>query len=405
MTTANTESSRRAALRALAGLFATSPLARGQRDLPYKAETLTALEDMVNVFDFEPVCKARIPKQNYDYIAGGVDHEWSLRHNREAFERITFRPRMLVDTSGLDVSTTLFGTKIEMPILIAPTAGHNQAHPDAELATARAAGRVKTIHVLSTNSSQPVEKVAEASPFAKWFQLYPGPDLETTRERVEKAVGAGFKVICLTVDAGWNSHRERLLRNRIHAQVPAGVPSPQSAAPRRRRREDEDAPKAPPYRLSTTLMHQLDWRFYNDLRKYAKVPVIIKGIMTAEDAAIAVQQGADGIVVSNHGGRYLDYAAATIEVLPEIVSEVGRKMPVLVDSGFRRGTDILKALAIGASAVLVGRPPLWGLGAFGEAGVVRVLELLQTELALAMGLCGKPKISDLDRSILRMPSA
>lgn len=394
-------STRRAALRNLAALFAASPVARAQLDLPYRAEHTPNIEDLVNVFEFEPLCRARIPKQNYDFIAGGVDHEWSLRHNREAFDKIMFRPRMFVDTSGLDLSTTLFGTKIEMPILIAPTAGHGLAHVDGELATARAAAQVKTIHVLSTNSSQPLEKVAEASDFPKWFQLYPGPDLEGTRDRVERAVGAGYKLVCLTVDASWNSHRERLLRNRLRAQVPPGARTTPTES-RRRRREDEEAPKPPPYRLSNTLMHRLDWRFYDDLKKYANVPVIIKGILTAEDAALAVKHGADGIVVSNHGGRYLEYVTSTIEALPEVMQAVGNRMPVLIDSGFRRGTDILKALAMGAKAVLVGRPPLWGLGAFGQPGVVRVLELLQSELALAMGLCGKPNLAAVDRTILKM---
>ncbi len=402
MTNAN-HYDRRTALRQLAGFLAASPFARAQLDSPYAATHVPPIEDLVNVFEFEPLCKAHIPKQNYDFIAGGVDNEWSLRHNREAFDKIRFRPRMLVDTSGLDVSTTLFGERIEMPILIAPTAGHGLANPEGELATARAAAQVKTIHILSTNSTHPLEKVAAASSFPKWFQLYPGPDVEGTRERVEKAVGAGFKLICVTVDAGWNSHRERLLRNRVRAQVPPGAAQPVTGARTRRQREYADAPpKPPPYRLATTLMHKLDWRFFDDLKKYAKTPVLIKGIMTAEDAELAVKHGADGIVVSNHGGRYLDYASATIEALPEVVKAVNGKMPVLVDSGFRRGTDILKALALGAKAVCVGRPPLWGLGAYGEAGVVRVLELLQSELALAMGLCGKPKLANVDRSILRM---
>ncbi len=391
--------SRRRAFRQMAAFLAASPLAKAQLDVPYTATHVPSIDDLVNVFEFEPICKARIPKQNYDFIAGGVDHEWSLRHNREAFEKIMLRPRMLVDTSGLDLSTTLFGEKIEMPILVAPTAGHALANPEAEVATAKAAASVKTIMILSTNSSLPYEKVAQATSAPKWFQLYPGPDLEGTRERVARAVGAGFKLICLTVDAGWNSHRERLLRNRIRTQTPPGVYSPQTA--RRRQREDEPAPKPPPYRLSTTLMHKLDWRFYDDLKKYAKVPVIIKGILTAEDAELAVKHGADGIVVSNHGGRYLDYAPATIEQLPEVVKAVGGKMPVLVDSGFRRGTDILKALAIGAKAVCVGRPPLWGLGAYGEPGVAKVLELLQSELALAMGLAGKPNLAGIDRSLLK----
>jgi isopentenyl diphosphate isomerase/L-lactate dehydrogenase-like FMN-dependent dehydrogenase len=376
--------------------LAGSPFVKAQQDLAYTSERIPPLEDLVNVFEFEPVCKARVARQSYDFVAGGVDYEWSLRHNREAFDRIMLRPRMLVDASKMDLSLTLFGDRIEFPILIAPTAGHGLLTQDGELATARAAAKLKTLMVLSTNSTQPLEKVAMASDFPKWFQLYPGPDLEGTWDRVERAVGSGFKTIVLTVDAGYNSHRERLLRNRISSQVP-GV----AAAARRRIREGEEGPKHP-YNLTTTLMHQLGWSFYDELKKRAKVPVLIKGILTAEDAALAVQHGADGIVVSNHGGRYLEYAPATIEMLPEVVAAVGGKMPVLVDSGFRRGTDVLKALAMGAKAVLVGRPPLWGLGAYGEAGATRVLELLRTELALAMGLCGKPNLDSLDRSLLKL---
>ena len=395
---------RRQAIGALAGFFAGSPLARAQQDLPDARERIPALDDLVNVFEFEPVCKARVLKSSYDYVAGGADGEWSLRHNREAFEKIVFRPRMLVNTSNLDLSTTLFGTKIDFPILIAPTAGHGQLTPDGELATARAAASMQTLMVLSTNSSQPYEKVAAASEFPKWFQLYAGPDMEGTWERVERAKSSGFKAIALTVDGPYQPHRERMLRNRIRTSVPPGVSAPQMGRPARRQREGEEAKavsRPEQYGLTTTLIHQLDWGFFDELKKRAGMPVLIKGILTAEDAALAVKHGADGIVVSNHGARYLDYAPATIEVLAECVDAAG-KMPVLVDGGFRRGSDVLKALAIGAKAVLVGRPPLWGLGAYGEPGAKRVLELLRSELALAMGLCGKPNLATLDRKLLRM---
>ena len=396
---------RRHALHALAGFLAGSPLVRAQQDIPDTRERLPALDDLVNVFDFEPVCKARVLKSSYDYVAGGVDNEWSLRHNREAFDKVMFRPRMLVNTSGLDLSTSLFGTKIDFPVLIAPTAGHGQLTPEGELATARAAASMQTIMVLSTNSSQPYEKVAAATEFPKWFQLYAGPDLEGTWERVERAKSSGFRAIALTVDGPYNSHRERMLRNRIRTSVPPGVNSPQTARPARRQREQEGESKpvsrADYYGLGTTLVHQLDWGFFDELKKRAGMPVLVKGILTAEDTALAVQHGADGVVVSNHGARYLEYAPATIEVLAECVDAAG-KMPVLVDSGFRRGTDILKALAIGAKAVLVGRPPLWGLGAYGEPGAKRVLELLRSELAMAMGLCGKVNLAALDRKLLRM---
>ena len=396
---------RREAFRGLMGFFAGSPLMKAQLDPADPGRLVPSIDELVNVFEFEPVCRIRIPQRNYQFIAGGVDNEWSLRHNREAFDKLTFRPRMLVDASNMDLSLDLFGTKVAFPILIAPTAGHGLAHQDGELATARAAASVETIHILSTNSSQPYEKVAEASKFTKWFQLYPGPDLEGTWERVARAKGAGFKALALTVDAGYNSHRERLLRDRIGGGTRLGFPTPQSESARRRRREDE--PAAPvadlpaKYGLSTTLVHKLDWRFFDELKKKWGGPVLVKGILCAEDAVLAVQHGADGVVVSNHGARYLEYAPATIDVLPEIAQAANGKLKILVDSGFRRGTDVLKALALGADAVCVGRPPLWGLGAYGEPGVKRVLELLRTELAMAMGLCGRPNLKSIDKTVVR----
>jgi isopentenyl diphosphate isomerase/L-lactate dehydrogenase-like FMN-dependent dehydrogenase len=391
---------RREAFRGLAGFLAGSPLARSQRDLRDTGERIPSLEELVNVFEFEPVCKARIPKQNYDFIAGGVDNEWSLRNNRGAFDRITFRPRMLVNASNLDLSLELFGTRVSFPVLIAPTSAHSLAHPEAELATARAAASVETIHILSAASSQPLEKVAEATRFPKWFQLYPGPDLDGTWERIERARSAGYGVLTLTVDAPYSSHRERLLRNRVSGQVPSGATSGGLAGRRRVRPDETPTSRASYYSLGTQLIHQLDWGFFDELKKRWNGPVLIKGILAPDDAVLSIKHGADGIVVSNHGARYLEYAPATIEVLPEIVRVVNQRIPVLIDSGFRRGTDVLKALAIGATAVCVGRPPLWGLGAYGEAGCRRVLELLRTELALAMGLCGKANLRQLERSLV-----
>ena len=396
-----TNVNRRAALRSFATLLAGSPLL-AQRDLPYVAEQLAALADITNVFEMEPLCRYRIPKQNYDYIAGGVDSEWSLKRNREAFDKILFRPRMLVNTSQMDLSTTLFGEKIASPILIAPMAAHQLAHPDGEFATAKAAAASKTIICLSSNSSHPMEKVAEATTAPKWWQLYAREDLDSTRERVERAVAAGYKAVVWTVDAPYNSNRERLLRDRVRAQVPNAAGS--APAPTARRRVNPDAPTAAPhpYRLQSILLSQMDWSHLAQVKSWAKVPVLVKGILTPEDALLAVKHGADGIVVSNHGGRYLEYAPSTIEVLPEIAQAVNKKFPILIDSGFRRGTDILKALALGASAVLIGRPVFWGLGAFGQPGIEKVLQMLETELALAMGLSGKPTLKAIDSTLVRV---
>jgi 4-hydroxymandelate oxidase len=334
--------------------------------------------------------RARLAKSTYDLIAGGVDGEWTLRRNREAFQGIILRPRMLVDVSRLDLSLELFGARIEMPILIAPSSGHQQAHPEGELATIRGAGTVRTIMAVSNSASYPIEKIAAAATGPWWFQLYAGPDFDATRERCERAVANGAKAVCLTVDDRYSSLRERMLRNRQGAWGPPG-----GAAARRR-----GAPATPdPYRLEPHFTARLTWQFLEELRSYAQVPILVKGILMPEDAKLAVQHGAAGVIVSNHGGRYLEFAPATIDALPRIVEAVEGKVPVLVDGGFRRGTDVLKALALGAKAVLVGRPPLWGLGAYGEPGVRRVLELLQTELALAMALSGRPNLASIDRTL------
>ena len=351
------------------------------------------VEDMINIFDFEPECKARVPKAAYEYVSGGSWDEWTLRRNRQAFEKFMFRPRFLVEVDKLDLSTTLFGQKLQMPILVAPTGTHAILHPDGELATARAAGAAGTAMVVSTSSSFPIEKISQVATGPLLFQLYTGPDKDGTREKVENAVAAGCKAVCLTVDAPYSAPRERDVRNRLVRNIPERTS---------RRRASPEPPPPNPFGLPMRFQAGLNWRFLSELCAYAKVPVLVKGILTREDALLAIEHGAAGVVISNHGGRYLDGVPATIEVLPDIVEAVKGRIPVLIDGGFRRGTDVLKALALGAKAVLVGRPPLWGLGAFGEAGAHRVLEILKRELAWAMGLSGRPTIASIDRSLIQI---
>jgi isopentenyl diphosphate isomerase/L-lactate dehydrogenase-like FMN-dependent dehydrogenase len=389
---------RRDALRNFFLWMGGSPLLRAQEAAAAASARIPQMEELVNVLEFEPVLRSKVPQTNYDFIAGGVDSEWTLRRNREAFQWITLRPRMLRDVSKLDLSLSLFGEKIAMPVLVAPTGAQALAHPEGELAMARAAGAVKTIMVVSSNSSHPIEKIGAAATGPLWFQLYPGPDLPATRERVERALAAGIKAIAVTVDTPYNSHRERLLRDGVMQEVPprGAVPEIVEQRPGRRRA----ANVAHPYRLTQRFTAQLTWSFLDELHSYAKTPVLVKGILTPEDARLAVEHGAAGVIVSNHGARYLDTAPSTIEVLPDIVDAVAGKIPVLVDGGFRRGTDILKGLAIGAKAILVGRPPLWGLGGYGQPGAQRVLELLQTELALAMGLSGRPNLESINRTLV-----
>lgn len=375
---------RRCALASLGGWLAASPLRlRGQ-------ERMLPLQDMINVFDFDAACKKTVSKAAYDYISGGSDDEWTLQRNRSAFSKITFRPRMLVDVSKLDLALDLFGVRIEMPILVAPTGSHQRIHPEGELATARGAGAAKTFMAVSTSSSYPLDQIAKAATGPLLFQLYAGPDEAGTRDKVLRAQDAGAKAILFTVDAPYFPNRERDTRNRLIR--------PEIERERSLRRRN--APEQARYGLPPRFTAQLTWHFLEKLNSWSQVPVLVKGIMTAADARRAIEHGAAGVVVSNHGGRYLDGNRATIEALPEVVDAIGSRALVLMDGGIRRGTDVLKALALGAKAVLVGRPPLWGLGAFGQAGVTRVLELLQTELALAMGLCGCPNLTSIDRSLV-----
>jgi len=380
---------RRDAVRGLALFLAQSPLWSAPQ--AEGGEAAPSLEDMINVFDFDPVCKAKTPKAAYEYVSGGGWDEWTLRRNREAFGEITFRPRFLREVDKLDLSFTLFGKNLPMPIFVAPTGSHAVVHAEGELATARAAGAAGALMVVSSSSSFPIEKIRAAATGPLWFQLYTAADIAATRERVLKALDAGCEAVCFTVDAPYAAPRERDVRNRLRR---AGTQQPV------RRRRGEEPPR--PYGLEPRLTAFLDWSFVDELRGWVKTPLLIKGILTPEDALLAAEHGADGVVVSNHGGRYLDGDPATIEVLPDIVDAVGARIPVLVDSGFRRGTDILKALAAGAKAVLVGRAPLWGLGAFGEPGARRVLQILQKELAWAMALAGRPNIASIDRSLIRI---
>jgi isopentenyl diphosphate isomerase/L-lactate dehydrogenase-like FMN-dependent dehydrogenase len=352
-----------------------------------------SLEDMLNVFDFDQACRRRVAREAYDFVSGGAEDEFTLRRNREAFGKITFRPRMLVDVTRMDLSIELFNTKSEMPIFIAPTGTHGRMHAEGEPATARGAGQAKTIMGVSSTSSFPLAEIAKAATGPLWFQLYAGPDKEGTREKVLRAEDAGCKAILFTVDAPYYPHRERDLYNRL---VRPEVQRELSA--RRRARPDEESTER--YGLPQRFTATLTWPFLHEVAGWTKLPVLVKGILTAADAKLAVEHGAKGVVVSNHGGRYLDGAPATIEVLPEIVAAVGGRVPVLMDGGVRRGTDVLKALALGARAVFVGRPPLWGLGAHGTPGVARVMRLLQTELALAMGLAGVPNLAAIRRELV-----
>jgi isopentenyl diphosphate isomerase/L-lactate dehydrogenase-like FMN-dependent dehydrogenase len=355
----------------------------------------------VNLLEYEDAARDKLPQPIFDFIAGAAEDEITLRRNREAYQRIQLRPRVLVDVSSVDTSTEILGSAVSLPVLLAPVALHRAAHPDGELATARAAADAGAIMVLSTMASSTIEEVAEAAAGPKWFQLYVNPDRELTERLVRRAEASGYSALCLTVDAPYLGRRERDFHNRLkfppdvrYANLELGVELSGIALG-----DQESALAAAAVRLINPAM---TWRDIDWLRSLTSLPLLIKGILTTEDACLAVDHGVAGIVVSNHGGRQLDTVPATIEVLPEIVEAVQGRAGVFLDGGIRRGTDVLKALALGATAVLIGRPYIWGLAVDGEAGVRRVLELLKAEFELAMALTGCAVVSDIDRNLVRL---
>jgi isopentenyl diphosphate isomerase/L-lactate dehydrogenase-like FMN-dependent dehydrogenase len=329
----------------------------------------------VTVDDYEPVARERLPRDVYDYYAGGAGDEWTLRENRTAWSRWTLRPRYLVGVRERDTATEVLGAPVSFPALVAPWAYQSLAHPEGEAATARAASRAGTIMVVSSTTVEFLEDVAGASEATKWFQLYVFTDRRKTADMLHRVVDAGYRAVCLTVDFPENGLRYRDERNGF--VMPVGLPG-------------DDIVYDP----------GLSWSDLPWIRAQAPLPLLVKGILTAEDATLAVEAGVDGIVVSNHGGRQLDGAPAGISVLPEVLEVVAGRVPVLVDGGVRRGTDVLKAVGLGASAVLVGRPTVWGLAVGGEQGVVDVLELLRSEFDNAMALTGCRTVADISRALL-----
>ncbi len=352
----------------------------------------------INLADFEEQARQRVEPGAWGYIAGGADDEITLRDNVAAFHRLRLAPRVLVDVSRVDPAVTVLGQRVAFPVLLAPAAFQSLAHPEGELATARAAAAAGTVAVVSTLSAHRLEEIAAAAPGPKWFQLYCYRERDVTRRFVERAEAAGYGAICLTVDLPRVGNRERDLRNRFFL--------PPTVRPRNFEEfvglDVESRGNEVFFEYIQRLIDpSLTWEAVDWLRSLTRLPVLLKGILTAGDAKQALDHGVAGIVVSNHGGRQLDGVPATIDVLAEIVDAVQGRVEVLVDGGVRRGTDVLKALALGARAVLVGRPYLYGLAVDGEAGVRRVLEILKTELELALALAGCPTVSQLARELVR----
>jgi isopentenyl diphosphate isomerase/L-lactate dehydrogenase-like FMN-dependent dehydrogenase len=339
------------------------------------------MAEPLNVADFERLAEGVLEPGAFGYFAGGSGDERVLRENVAAFARLRLRPRVLVDVGEVTAATTVLGTPVSMPLLVGPTAIQRMAHEDGECGTARAAAAAGTIMCLSTIATATPAEVAAAAPGApRWLQLYVFRDRGVTNALVEQAVEAGFSALVLTVDAPRLGRRERDLRTAF--QVPEAIVVPSVAA------VTGTWKGATPLDILGQVDPTLSWRDLETLVAESPLPVIVKGIQTAEDAELACARGAAALVVSNHGGRQLDDVSATIELLPEVVDAVAGRLEVLVDGGVRRGADVVKALALGARAVLVGRAVLWGLAAGGEQGAQRVLELLRDEIELALALCG-----------------
>jgi len=349
------------------------------------------VDELLNVTDYERAAEEKLDDGPLAYFAAGAGDEWTLRENVAAFQRLTLRPRVLCDVADVTTATSVLGTDVAMPILVAPTAYQRLAHPDGEPAMARAAAAAGTIMCVSTVATASPQEIADAAPDAtRWYQVYAFRDPGITRSFVEQAKAAGYRALALTADTPYLGRRERDVRTGWMIPESLDVPAMKAAFGSMR---------------SMTVAEQfgffspsVSWRDVEQLATESELPVLVKGVHTAEDARLAVDHGASGVIVSNHGGRQLDGVPATIDMLPEVVEAVGGRIEVLLDGGIRRGTDVLKALALGARAVLAGRAPLWGLAVGGEAGAFRVLDLLREELWLALALSGCTSPADVTRA-------
>jgi 4-hydroxymandelate oxidase len=366
-------------------------------------EVIAAAKDAVNVFDFEPVARKKLPPAHFGYLATGTDDDGTIRANREGFTRYSIRVRRLIDTSKIDMSASLLGVKWETPIVLCPVGSQKAFHPEGEIAVARAARAKNHLQVLSTVTTSSVEDVIAARGAPVWFQLYHREDWNQTRQMVKRAEAAGCPAVVFTVDLLGGSNRETLIRAaRTDTRQCAtchlgGSPAPgrsgrvEEADNRRRPMLAQVWPGAPIPEVGIPT-----WEFVKRLKDATSMKVLLKGIVAREDAELAMEHGVSGLFVSNHGGRAENSLRATIECVPEVVAGVAGRAPVIVDGGFRRGTDIFKALALGATAVGVGRPYIWGLAAFGQEGVETVLDILRAELELVMRQAGTTNVSKIN---------
>jgi len=352
----------------------------------------------LNLSEFETLARERLPQMVYDYYAGGAEDEVTVRENPRAWERLRLRPRMLAGVGARDLKTTVLGDPIAFPILAAPCAFNAMSHPDGELAVARATAALGTIQILSTVANYSIEQVAAASQGLRWFQLYVFKDRGVTRMLIERAEKAGYRALCLTVDVPVLGRRERDVRNRFG--LPDGLSLKNLEQVALEKMGSIGAGSALGKYFADNIDPSLTWEDVDWLASATKLPIAIKGILTADDARIALEHGVKAIIVSNHGGRQLDGALTGCDALPEVADAVNGRAEILVDGGIRRGTDVVKALALGARAVLIGRPYLWGLAVNGEAGVRQIFEMLRDEFDAAIALVGCAKISDIHRGLI-----
>lgn len=396
-----THPSRRIALARAAGFLAASPIAAGVAQIDPRPlsehHRALSLAEMQTSFDFEPVFFGNVLLPVYDYTAHGDGSEFTLRRNRQAFDWVDIvSERAAVPASQIDLSSELLGVKMKFPIIIAPTAAMKPLHPDGEIGMFKAATAASnTLMILSINTSTPVTQVAPAAPGGTlWGQFYPAEALAGTQRLMDMYQNAGCNGIIVTVDQQ-ASYYERTAQDRNYGGIvrkgASGVGVGGGAA----------LTGAARYRINSRRLWYT-WQYIDDVRKMVKGKLLIKGILDPEDAKLAIEHGADGIIVSNHGGRSMDYGPSTLEVLPEIVAVVNGRIPILFDSGIRRGADIFKALALGANAVMLGRTPRWGLGAYGTAGAQRLIEILQQELVHMAAAAGCTKLSDINRTMVKV---
>lgn len=355
------------------------------------------LQTLASLPDYEKAAASRMTSMAFNYVQGGAGDEQTLSWNQEAYREIRLRSRVLVDVSNIDTGITLFGKKLPFPILLAPTAYHRLVHREGEIATARGAGAAGATMIISSFATTSVEDIARAAKAPLWFQLYVQSDRGFTRALVERAEAAGCQALCLTVDSPVLGARNR--ETRIGFKLPAGLS-------RKNLEGLGDATATATHRptegriYSQVLDPTLSWKDVEWLRSFTKVPLLLKGVLDADDARKAAEVGASGLIVSNHGARNLDTVPATITALPRVAQAVAGRIPIIVDGGIRRGTDVLKAIALGANAVAIGRPYLFGLAVNGSAGVTRVIEILRTEFEMAMALTGRTTVASIDRGVL-----